>query len=290
MGKEGMFMLKAGSYASGNVQYQSKGDALIGAAISYESPFGSGIMLGIELNPQVVRVSGEDVPDPRDYVVHGTVPILTLMDLKIPVTDDTVEMIMGTAAENAPKVFEKLLAFLSNSQAIKDFIKEKLKDLIEEKDLLGFVFRDGTGEGVGDSDEDVDAFVQKALRVMNGEEDASIKFLLTIPMGIINLIKKGIRELVKAVKTVVTDDLRSKIGVLPDPEALGAQATEMIDEFVVSMEEKAEECVAKHPRFPNWSKKPQFSHTIIVSLLFPFHVFFFLFSLPPNFAGTLIKH
>ena len=145
----------------------------------------------------------------------------------------------------------KLLAFLSNSQGIKDFIKEKLKNLIEEKDLLGFVFRDGTGEGVGDSDEDVDAFVKKALRVMNGQEDASIKFLLTIPMGIINLIKKGIRELVKAVKTVVTDDLRSKIGVLPDPEALGAQATEMIDEFVVSMEETAEECVAKHPCVPN---------------------------------------
>ena len=242
MGKPGMFMLKAGSYASGNVQRYEKGDALIGAAITYESPFGSGVMLGLELNPQVMRVKA-DAPDPREYVVHGTVPILTLMDLKIPLTSDTVEMLMGAAAENAPKVFEKLLAFLSNAQGIKDFIKNKLKELIMQKDLLGFVFRDGTGEAVGNSDEDVDAFVTKAMRVLNGEEEASLKFLLTIPMGIINLIKKGIRMMVEAVSTVISPDLISQIGMLPDPVALGAQATEMIDEFVVSMEEKAEQYI-----------------------------------------------
>jgi hypothetical protein len=242
MGKEGTFVLKAGSYASGNVKFQDSGDALIGAAVTYDCPFGSGVFLGIELNPKVKRAENA----PRDYVVHDKIPILTLMDIKFPLTDDLVELAMGAASENAPKVFEKLLAFLSNSQQIKDFVKSKLEELIKEKDLLGFVFRDGTGEAVGNDNDSVDAFVLKAQRVLNGEEEASLKFLLTIPMGLINLIKKGIRELVKAVKTVITDDLRSKIGILPDPEALGTQATEMIDEFVVSMEEKAEECVTKN--------------------------------------------
>ena len=235
-------MLAAGTYASGNVKYQDSGDALIGAAITYDCPFGSGVFLGIELNPKVKRSDAAS----REYVVHDKVPILTLMDVRIPLTSDAVELVMGTASEMAPKVFEKLLAFLSNSQGIKDFVKKKLEELIKEKDLLGFVFRDGTGEAVGNDNDSVDAFVSKAQRVLSGEEEASLKFLLTIPMGLINLIKKGIRELVKAVKTVITDDLRSKIGILPDPEALGTQATEMIDEFVVSVEEKAEECVTKN--------------------------------------------
>jgi len=242
MGKEGTFVLKAGSYASGNVKFQDSGDALIGAAVTYDCPFGSGVFLGIELNPKVKRSDAAS----REYVVHDKVPILTLMDVRIPLTSDAVELVMGTASEMAPKAFEKLLAFLSNSQQIKDFVKSKLKELIKEKDLLGFIFRDGTGEAVGNDNDSVDAFVSKAQRVLSGEEEASLKFLLTIPMGLINLIKKGIRELVKAVKTVITDDLRSKIGILPDPEALGTQATEMIDEFVVSMEEKAEECVTKN--------------------------------------------
>ena len=198
-------------------------------------------MLGIEVTPKVKRAPA-NAPDPRDYLVHDTIPILTLMDHKIPLTSDTVEMLMGKAAESAPRMFENLLAWVADERGLKKFIKSSIKKFIKEDELLGFVFKKGKKDS---SDEDADAFIQEAMRVINGQEEPSIEFLFTIPLGIVTLIKKGIRELVKAVKTVLSDELRSKIGRLPDLEVLGVQAIEMIDEFVVRMEEKAEECVAK---------------------------------------------
>ena len=105
----------------------------------------SGTALGLDFSPSYTRKDG----------LKGLTPVLTVMDLKVPLSGAPFDALRA----NFPTVLGGLFKSIATSKGLKNFFKEQFMDLLTDKAIFGGFFM---GEELDDSE---DAFMEEAKAV-----------------------------------------------------------------------------------------------------------------------------
>ena len=144
------------------------------AMVEYQTGGDGGTALGFTISPAWSANNG----------MEGFKPMITVMDIDIPVTEDPLEMFRS----NLPAVLENLFSAVVNSNALKTYARKTFTNLLQNRNVLGGFFMDEETGG------DIQTFLAHAEEIVQGKRGATLTFAASAPMDLLRCVQTAILD------------------------------------------------------------------------------------------------